>query len=95
MTTKSFIVARGFVRFVFSRRETTLTAIAGLLTLSGLALVITGTLPWSQAILFAAAIVVGGIPVARHAWQEVWLARSLGINTLMVIAVIGAVFISE
>jgi Cd2+/Zn2+-exporting ATPase len=33
--------------------------------------------------------------VARHAWQEVWLARSLGINTLMVIAVVGAALIGE
>ena len=95
MTTKSFIVARGFIRFVFSRRETTLTAIAGLMTLLGLALAITGMLPWSHTILFAAAIIVGGVPVARHAWQEVWLARSLGINTLMVIAVVGAAFIGE
>jgi len=47
------------------------------------------------AALFAAAIVVGGIPVTRHAFQELWLSRSLGINTLMVIAVVGAVFIGE
>jgi Cd2+/Zn2+-exporting ATPase len=33
--------------------------------------------------------------VARHAFQELWLARSLGINALMVIAVVGAVFIGE
>ena len=89
----------GFVRFVFSKHETTLTAIAGLLTLLGLAL----TAIYSPstlgglggAALFAAAIVVGGIPVARHAFQEVWLSRRLGINTLMVIAVVGAAFISE
>lgn len=89
----------GFVRFVFSRRETTLTAIAGLCTLLGLALAVIGTrfpLPvWSTIAPLAAAIVVGSIPVARHAWQELWLARSLGINTLMVIAVTGAVFIGE
>ncbi|MCR4406223.1 MAG: heavy metal translocating P-type ATPase [Anaerolineae bacterium] len=95
MTTESFIVARDFIRFVFSRHETRLTAFAGLLTLSGLALAIAGAPPWSQTIPFAAAIVVGGILVARHAWQELWLARSLGINTLMVIAVVGAVFIGE
>jgi Cd2+/Zn2+-exporting ATPase len=85
----------GFVRFVFSRRETTLTAIAGLLTLLGLALAIAGMSRWSHTALFAVAIVVGGIPVARHAWQELWLARSLSINTLMVIAVVGAMFIGE
>ena len=95
----------GFLRFVLSKRETTLTAIAALLTLLGLALsallkagLAVAVVPqWSQtALIFAAAaIVVGVIPVARHAWQEVWLARSLGINTLMVIAVVGAALIGE
>ncbi len=84
-----------FVRFVFSERETTLTAIAGLLTLLGLALALTGAPGWSRTTLFAAAILVGGIPVARHAFQEVWLSHRLGINMLMVIAVVGAAFIGE
>ena len=99
--------AEGFVRFVFSKRETRLTAIAGLLTLLGLALSVAYSPPMPALskveglgglggmALFAAAIVVGGVPVARHAWQELWLARSLGINTLMVIAVVGAAFIGE
>jgi len=33
---------------------------------------------------------VGGYPAARHAFQELFTARSLGINTLMVIAMGGA-----
>ncbi|MCK4472281.1 MAG: cation-translocating P-type ATPase, partial [Anaerolineae bacterium] len=100
----------GFARFVFSKRETTLAAVAGLLTLLGLALTaiyspptlggLGGAVPptlggMGWAALFAAAIVVGGIPVTRHAFQELWLSRSLGINTLMVIAVVGAAFIGE
>ncbi len=85
----------GFVRFIFSKRETTMTAVAGLVTLLGLALAIAGAPPWSRTFLFTAAIAVGGIPVARHALQELWLARSLGIKTLMVIAVVGAAFIGE
>ena len=89
----------GFVRFVFSKRETTLAAVAGLLTLLGLALTAIYSPPTlgglGGAALFAAAIVVGGIPVARHAFQELWLSHSLGINTLMVIAVVGAAFIGE
>ncbi len=85
----------GFVRFVFSERETTLAAVAGLLTLLGLALTLAGAPGWSRTALFAAAIVVGGIPVARHAFQELWLSRRLGINTLMVIAVAGAAFIGK
>ena len=92
MPTRTFL---GFLRFVLSKRETTLTTIAALLTLLGLALALFGAPFWSRTALFAAAIVVGVIPVARHAWQEVWLARSLGINTLMVIAVVGAAAIGE
>ena len=84
-----------FVRFVLSKRETTLTAVAGLLTLLGLPLALVDSPPWSRTALFAAAIVVGGIPVARHAFQELWLSRSLGINMLMVIAVGGAAVIGE
>jgi Cd2+/Zn2+-exporting ATPase len=102
-----------FARFIFSKRETTLTAIAALLTL--LALILTtinsspsigggivpeGPMPlrgwWGAAAtaLFAA-IVVGGAPLARHAFQELWMSHSLGINALMVIAVTGAMLIGE
>lgn len=84
-----------FVRFILSKRETALTAVAGLLTLLGLALAIAGVPPLGRTVFFAAAIVIGGIPVAHHAFQELWLARSLGINALMVIAVVGAAFIGE
>ncbi|MGD1996963.1 MAG: cation-translocating P-type ATPase [Anaerolineae bacterium] len=85
----------GFVGFVLSKRETTLTAAAGLLTLLALGLTVTGMPPWSWIALFALAIAVGGIPVARHAFQELWLSHSLGINALMVIAVVGAALIGE
>ena len=86
---------QGFARFVLSKRETILTVIAAALTLAGLALTVAAAPLWSRAPLFAAAIVVGGVPVARHAIQEVLLSRRVGINTLMVIAVIGATFIGE
>ncbi|MDH7486866.1 MAG: heavy metal translocating P-type ATPase [Anaerolineae bacterium] len=85
----------GFVRFVLSRRETALSAVAALLTLLGLALSLFGAPDWGGAVCFALAIAVGGIPVARHGWQEVRLAHRLGINTLMVIAVAGAMLIGE
>ncbi len=89
----------GFVRFVFSERETTLAAVAGLFTLLGLVLALAGAPDGRGAVAapaaFVAAIVVGGIPVARHAFREVHLSHRLGINTLMVIAVVGAAFIGE
>ncbi len=91
--------AMAFIRFLFSQRETRLTVVAGLLTLLGLGLglfsVEAPALSSIRIALFGAAILTGGYPVARHAIQEVWLAHSLGINTLMVIAVVGAAFIGE
>ncbi len=83
-----------FFRFMLSERETLQTTIAGGLTLLGLILHWTGLLVPLQIALFVVAILVGGLPVARHAWQEI-RARSLGINALMVIAVIGAGVIGE
>ncbi|MBN2002628.1 MAG: heavy metal translocating P-type ATPase [Anaerolineae bacterium] len=82
-----------FFKFLFSRRETVLTLIAGGLTLVGLLATI-GALPWSFA-FFALAIALGGWPVVRHAYQEIFVARGLGINALMVIAVTGAIVIGE
>jgi len=85
----------GLARFVLARHQTRLTVVAGLLTLLGLALVVASVPSWAQMALFATAIVVGGIPVARRAFQELRLSHSLGINMLMVIAVAGAVLIGE
>jgi Cd2+/Zn2+-exporting ATPase len=86
---------RGFVRFLFSRTETTLTVVAAALTLVGLLLTLFDLPSWSWITLFATAIVLGGYPVARHAFSELWRSRTLGINSLMVIAVVGAGAIGE
>ena len=85
----------GFARFILSKRDTTLTAVAGLLTLVGLVLAVAGAPLWSRIGLFTTAILIGGIPVARRAIQELWLSQNLGINVLMGIAVTGAVLIGE
>lgn len=92
----------GFGRFLWGRGETRLTVIAGLLTVLGLLLSLAGiyvdevpALVWLRIGLFAAAIVVGGFTVAWHAFQELVYARRIGINGLMVIAVVGAVVIGE
>ena len=84
-----------FFRFMFASRETALTVIAGALALVGLALSATNAPSPARVVVFATAIAVGSLFVARHAFQEVWIARSLGINTLMVIAVAGAIVIRE
>ena len=85
----------GFARFLLGSRDTVLTAIAGAVTLIGLALLVSGLPPIVWISAFALAILAGGTPVALHAFQEVWIAHGLGINTLMVIAVTGAVLIGE
>jgi len=84
----------GFVRFLFAQRDTTMTAAAGGLTILGLLLAL---LDWEMGalVLWVAAILVGGAPIAQLAARELWYTRSLSINTLMVIAVAGAAFIGE
>jgi Cd2+/Zn2+-exporting ATPase len=91
-----------FLRFILSRRETTLMVVAGMLAIIGLVLSLAGLyvesaswLTGSATVLYAAAIVLGGYPVARHAFQELFVARTIGINLLMVVAVTGAVLIGE
>ncbi len=85
----------GFLSFLLDSTDTMLALIAGVLTAVGLMLGWGGAPPVIRLAAYAAAIVIGGIPVARHAVQEVWVAHSLGINTLMVIAVAGAALIGE
>ncbi|MFN2109934.1 MAG: cation transporter, partial [Anaerolineae bacterium] len=84
-----------FARFLLGSRETTLTVAAAALTLVGLTLAVIGVPPIAPTLFFAAAIAVGSLSVLKHAFQELWIARSLGINTLMVIAVTGAMIIGE
>ncbi len=84
----------GFFRFLLSRRSTTLTAVAGALTVLALLSALLGE-ELTGIILSAAAILVGGVPISQLAVRELVRSRSLGINTLMVIAVTGAVLIGE
>jgi Cd2+/Zn2+-exporting ATPase len=84
-----------FARFLLASRETTLTVAAGALTLIGLVLAVVGVPAIAPTLFFAVAIAVGSFSVVKHAFQELWIARSLGINTLMVIAVTGAMVIGE
>jgi Cd2+/Zn2+-exporting ATPase len=84
-----------FFRFLLESQETVLTVVAGVLTLLGLALALTQGPDLLWQLTFTLAVGVGGLPVLRHAYQEIWIARRLGINTLMVIAVAGALAIAE
>ncbi len=86
---------RYFARFMFSSIETTVTVIAGVFILLGFGLYAARFSDWLYQSLFALAIVVGGWPILRNAYQEVFIAHRLGINTLMVMAVSGAAMIGE
>jgi Zn2+/Cd2+-exporting ATPase len=84
-----------FLRFLLASRATAMTVVAGLLTVAGLAMVALDVPTLARVIPFALAILIGGQPVVRHAYQEIAMAHSLGINSLMVIAVVGAALIGE
>ena len=84
-----------FLGFLLSSRQTMMTVMAAGLTLTGLLFASLGAPDPAWGLLFSAGVVVGGIPVARHAYQEIWVAHNLGINSLMVIAVTGAMLIGE
>ncbi|HEX4913148.1 MAG TPA: heavy metal translocating P-type ATPase [Vicinamibacterales bacterium] len=71
-----------------------LTAIAAVLAVAGCALgMLIAPAWWIEALLIAAAV-VGSVFPAQRAWQSL-KRRSLDINVLMVIAVVGAMFIGE
>ena len=86
----------------FAQRDMVRMGVAALFTLIGLGLAAAGLfldlpspLLRAKTLSFAAAIFIGGYPVARHAYQEAALAHRVGINLLMVIAVSGAMLIGE
>jgi Cd2+/Zn2+-exporting ATPase len=47
------------------------------------------------AVIFVAAILVGGFYIARAGWAALRTARSLDMNALMTIAAVGAIFVGE
>jgi Cd2+/Zn2+-exporting ATPase len=87
----------GFVRFLTTRRQTTLALIGALLILPGLLFdeLLPGVgeqLPWVT-FFSLAALAVAGYPVARSAWRSLRLNREISINLLMTIAALGALWI--
>jgi Cd2+/Zn2+-exporting ATPase len=70
------------------------TAIAAALAIAGCAIGMLLEQKWWVDVLLIVATIVGAAFPAQRAWQSI-LRRSLDINVLMVIAVIGAMFIGE
>lgn len=87
--------AQDFFKYALSSVETVSMMVSGLFILIGFVLKLVLPSNWYHIIGFMFAIAAGGWPVLRHAYQEIFVAHMLGINTLMVTAVIGAILIGE
>ena len=70
------------------------TAIAAALAIAGCGIGMVLEPAWWVDVILIAATIVGSVFPAQRAWQSI-LRRSLDINVLMVIAVLGAMFIGE
>jgi Cd2+/Zn2+-exporting ATPase len=84
-----------FLHFLFSSLETKLTLISGFFIIAAFVLYVLAPLGWFYKLAFALAVTVGGWSVLRNAYQETVVAHILGINTLMITAVAGALLIGE
>ena len=86
--------SKGFLHFLWQRYETRLAILGAILVIPGL--VLTEFLQqehlWVN-LLAVAAVFTAGFPVARSAWRNLRINRSIDINFLMSIAAIGALFI--
>ena len=86
--------SKGFLHFLWQRYETRLAILGAILVIPGL--VLTEFLHqehlWVN-LLAIAAVFTAGFPVARSAWRNLRINRSIDINFLMSIAAIGALFI--
>jgi Cd2+/Zn2+-exporting ATPase len=85
----------GFFRFVFAQRDGRLVGAAVLSALTGLGLWLADAPSPIYVAALAAAISAAGLPIAVDAYRELRLRRTLGINLLTCIAVIGAVAIGD
>ena len=86
--------SKGFFQFLWMRSETRLALLGTVLVVPGLILTefLQQDLLWVN-LLAIAAVFTAGFPVARSAWRNIRINRSIDINFLMSIAAIGALFI--
>lgn len=84
-----------FLVYLWAERETRLTLIGALLVGIGLLLMLWPSI-YSLAMIFqVGALLLAGMPLARHAWNGWRYNRELGINALVTLAAVGAVAIGE
>ncbi len=82
-------------RFVTEHRRDVTTGISGLFILAALAARWMGLPERAVTALLAVSIAAGGLYVARSAWTSLRATRSLDMNALMTLAIVGAMFIGE
>ena len=75
--------------------ETRLTLVTGVFFLAGVVSSLLSAPPPVPAGLYLIAIVVGGVPILREAWEAITAERRLTIDALVVVAVVGAVLLGE
>ncbi len=80
----------GIVRGFVAVRPNQITLIAGALTVIGGALALLSAPALAEVPFFALAILVAGVPIARKSFATLRATHQIDINTLMVIAVVGA-----
>ena len=76
------------------RRDLSMAA-GGLLMLLAFVLGLLGAPQIVGRVLYGAAIVIGGIYVAKAGWAALWTAHTLDMNALMTIAALGAMVVGE
>ena len=75
--------------------EMRLTSITGVFFLAGVVSSLLSAPPLARAGLYLAAIVIGGVPIVREAWEALSNERRLNIDALVVVAVAGAVLLGQ
>ena len=86
---------RHSVSEIFEETETRLTALSGLFFLAGVVSSLAAAPALAQAGIYLVAIAAGGVPILREAWEALWEDRRLTIDSLVVVAVVGAVLLGQ
>jgi Cd2+/Zn2+-exporting ATPase len=89
------VVASGPLAWLRQNRRLASTLLGGVLFILALALRLAGAGETLTRVLYAAAMVVSGVYVARAGWAALRTTRSPDMNVLMSIAAVGAMFVGE
>ena len=75
--------------------ETRLTLLSGIFFLAGIVSSLVAAPAFARTALYLTAIVIGGVPIVREAWEALAKERRLTIDSLVVVAVIGAALLGQ